>query len=64
LSARGIAEALIDASTTAALLVVGQPRARERGVAPLSRIAHDVLLNIASPTIVVFDDPPPLAAVG
>ena len=64
LSARGIAEALIDASTTASLLVVGQPRTRERGVAPLSRVAHDVLLNIASPTIVVFEDAPQLAAAG
>lgn len=63
LSARGMAEALIDASAAAALLVVGQPRTRPPGVTSLSRVAHDVLLNIASPTIVVFEDPPPLAAV-
>jgi nucleotide-binding universal stress UspA family protein len=51
--ARPAAEALIDASLQAQLLVIGTSRRRGVNLAALGPIAHDVLMNITGPTIVV-----------
>jgi nucleotide-binding universal stress UspA family protein len=48
LSARGIAEALVDAASASSLLVIG--RSSKTGA---DRVAQDVLLNIVSPTLIV-----------
>jgi len=53
---------LVDASSGAAMLVVDHTRHQTDGVAVLGSIAHDVLLNITSPTVIVVGDPPLKAA--
>lgn len=47
---RATAESLLDASVTAQLLVVS---ASDGGVVGLGAIAHDVLLNITGPTVII-----------
>ncbi|GAB3120788.1 universal stress protein [Glaciibacter psychrotolerans] len=53
---RPAAEALVDASSAAALLVVGRSRRPGTQQFILGSVAHDVLLNLAVPTIVVHPD--------
>ena len=48
-------EALVDASTTAALLVIGRRRSSQ-GIGGLRVGNHDVLINMSSPVLVVLDD--------
>jgi nucleotide-binding universal stress UspA family protein len=48
-------EALIDASTTAALLVIGRRRSSQ-GIGGLRVGNHDVLINMSSPVMVILDD--------
>ncbi|MEO8906995.1 MAG: universal stress protein, partial [Microbacteriaceae bacterium] len=50
------AEALLDASSAAALLVVGSSRRDGVQQTILGSVTHDVLLNLAAPTIVVHSD--------
>jgi nucleotide-binding universal stress UspA family protein len=61
-SSKSTAEGLVDASSGAAMLVVDHTRHQTDGVAMLGSIAHDVLLNITSPTVIVVGDPPLKAA--
>lgn len=49
---RAPAETLVDASPTATMLVIGSSRRVDAPLA-LGSVAHDVLLNIAAPTVVV-----------
>ncbi len=56
-SSKSTAEGLVDASSGAAMLVVDHTRHATEGVAVLGSVAHDVLLNIKSPTIIVGGDP-------
>ncbi|MEO6942319.1 MAG: universal stress protein [Terrimesophilobacter sp.] len=53
---RPSAEALLDASSAAALLVVGSSRREGAQQTILGSVTHDVLLNLAAPTIVVHSD--------
>ncbi len=53
---RPAAEALVDAASAASLLVVGSSRRRGAQLAALGPVCHDVLLNIASPTVIVHGD--------
>lgn len=50
---RPAAEALLEASASAALLVVGSSRDEGGGELALGSVAHDVLINLTGPTIVV-----------
>ncbi|MEO7007186.1 MAG: universal stress protein [Terrimesophilobacter sp.] len=50
---RPAAEALLDASATAALLVVGSSRREGANRMMLGSVSHDVLINLTGPTIVV-----------
>jgi nucleotide-binding universal stress UspA family protein len=50
------AEALVDASASAALLVVGSSSRRETEHTMLGPVSHGVLLNLAGPTVVVHGD--------
>jgi nucleotide-binding universal stress UspA family protein len=61
-SAKSTAEGLVDASSSASLLVVDHTRHATEGVAVLGSIAHDVLLNIKSPTVIVVGEPAPQVA--
>lgn len=54
--ARPAAEALIDASLQAELLVIGSSRRRGAELSALGATAHDVLMNITGPTVVVHGD--------
>jgi nucleotide-binding universal stress UspA family protein len=51
--ARSAAEALVGESASASLLVVGRPRGEETGGSILGSTTHDVILNLAGPTVVV-----------
>jgi nucleotide-binding universal stress UspA family protein len=53
---RTAAEALVDASMAAELLVIGSSRRHGTAMSALGPVSHDVLLNIAGPTIVVHGD--------
>jgi nucleotide-binding universal stress UspA family protein len=55
-SSKSTAEGLVDASSSAAMLVVDHTRQATDGVSVLGSIAHDVLLNITSPTVIVGVD--------
>jgi nucleotide-binding universal stress UspA family protein len=46
-------QALVDIAGNVRLLVVGSSRRHQDGVAALGPVSHDVLVNIASPTVVV-----------
>ncbi len=50
------AEALLDASSTAELLVIGTSLRLAPESASLGPVGHDVLLNLAGPTVVVHED--------
>ncbi|PRY70161.1 nucleotide-binding universal stress UspA family protein [Glaciihabitans tibetensis] len=50
------AEALVDASASAALVVLGNSGPVSDGQGLLGSVAHDVLLNLAGPTVVVHAD--------
>ena len=50
------AEALIEASTTAQLLVIGSSRRHGLAQRALGPVSHDVLLNLAGPTLVVHGE--------
>ena len=50
------AEALVDASMSAELLVIGSSRRHGAQMSALGPVSHDVLLNIAGPTLVVHGD--------
>ncbi|TXN28967.1 universal stress protein [Lacisediminihabitans profunda] len=50
------AEALIEASTSARLLVIGSSRRHGLAQRALGPVSHDVLLNLAGPTLVVHGD--------
>lgn len=54
---RAAAEALVDASATATMLVIGSSR-RVDAPLTLGSVAHDVLLNLAGPTVVVHAERP------
>ncbi|MES2170028.1 MAG: universal stress protein [Actinomycetota bacterium] len=54
--ARPAAEALIDAALQANLLVIGTSRRRGIEQSALGPVAHDVLMNITGPTVVVHGD--------
>ncbi len=54
--ARPAAEALIDASQQAQLLVIGTSRRRGIEQSALGPVAHDVLMNITGPTVVVHGE--------
>lgn len=54
---RPAAEALVDASMSAELLVIGSSRRHGAQMSALGPVSHDVLLNIAGPTLVVHGDP-------
>jgi nucleotide-binding universal stress UspA family protein len=56
---RPAAEALVDAASAASLLVVGSSRRRGAQLAALGPVCHDVLLNIASPTVIVHGEMAP-----
>lgn len=56
---RPVAEALLDSAASARVLVLGETRARN-GIAPLGEVAHDVLLNLVGPTILVHSPVPVL----
>jgi hypothetical protein len=49
---RSAAEALVDAATSATMLVIGSSR-RPGAPTTLGPVAHDVLINLAAPTVVV-----------
>ncbi|GAA3871025.1 universal stress protein [Leifsonia kafniensis] len=49
---RSAAETLVDAAASATLLVIGSSR-REAAPTILGPVAHDVLINLAAPTVVV-----------
>lgn len=51
---RPAAETLIDASVAASMLVIGSSR-RTGALTTLGSVAHDVLLNIRTPTVVVHE---------
>ena len=53
---RPAAEALVDAGMSAELLVIGSSRRHGAEMSALGPVSHDVLLNIAGPTIVVHGD--------
>jgi nucleotide-binding universal stress UspA family protein len=53
---RSPAEALLDASTRASLLVIGGTRRTGGERMVLGSVSHDVLLNLAAPTVVVHAD--------
>ena len=53
---RPAAEALVDASMSAELLVIGSSRRHGAQMSALGPVSHDVLLNIAGPTLVVHGD--------
>lgn len=53
---RPAAEALVDAGMSAELLVIGSSRRHGAQMAALGPVSHDVLLNIAGPTLVVHGD--------
>jgi nucleotide-binding universal stress UspA family protein len=53
---RAAAEALVDASTTANLLVIGSSRRHGVEQNALGSVSHDVLLNLAIPTLIVHGD--------
>jgi nucleotide-binding universal stress UspA family protein len=53
---RPAAEALVDAGMTAELLVIGSSRRHGAQMSALGPVSHDVLLNIAGPTLVVHGD--------
>jgi nucleotide-binding universal stress UspA family protein len=55
-SSKSTAEGLVDASSSASMLVVDHTRHATEGVAVLGSVAHDVLLNIKSPTLIVVGD--------
>jgi nucleotide-binding universal stress UspA family protein len=50
------AEALVDASTSAALVVLGNSGPVSDGQGLLGSVAHDVLVNLAGPTVIVHAD--------
>ncbi len=50
------AEALVDASMSAELLVIGSSRRHGAQMSALGPVSHDVLLNIAGPTLIVHGD--------
>ncbi|QNE46719.1 universal stress protein [Glaciihabitans sp. INWT7] len=50
------AEALVDAGISAELLVIGSSRRHGSQMSALGPVSHDVLLNIAGPTLVVHGD--------
>jgi nucleotide-binding universal stress UspA family protein len=51
------AEALVDSSSSAALVVMGNSGPVGDGQGLLGSVAHDVLVNLAGPTVVVHADP-------
>jgi nucleotide-binding universal stress UspA family protein len=53
---RPAAEALVDAGISAELLVIGSSRRHGAQMSALGPVSHDVLLNIAGPTLVVHGD--------
>jgi nucleotide-binding universal stress UspA family protein len=53
---RAAAEALVDASMTAELLVIGSSRRHGADQSALGPVSHDVLLNIAGPTLIVHGE--------
>jgi nucleotide-binding universal stress UspA family protein len=53
---RPAAEALVDAGMSAELLVIGSSRRHGAQMSALGPVSHDVLLNIAGPTLVVHGD--------
>jgi nucleotide-binding universal stress UspA family protein len=53
---RPAAEALVDAGMSAELLVIGSSRRHGARMSALGPVSHDVLLNIAGPTLVVHGD--------
>lgn len=53
---RAPAEALLDASSQASVLVIGSSRRIGSESVVLGSVSHDVLLNMATPTIVVHGD--------
>jgi nucleotide-binding universal stress UspA family protein len=53
---RPAAEALVDAASMSQLLVLGSSRRHGAQLAALGPVCHDVLLNIASPTVIVHGD--------
>lgn len=53
---RAAAEALVDASTTANLLVIGSSRRHGIEQNALGSVSHDVLLNLSTPTLIVHGD--------
>lgn len=61
---RPAAEALVDAASMSQLLVLGSSRRHGAALAALGPVCHDVLLNIASPTVIVHGDlaPQPVGA--
>ncbi|MEJ1230285.1 MAG: universal stress protein [Galbitalea sp.] len=54
---RPASQALVDIAARADLFVIGRSRS-DADSQPIGRVAHDVLLNLASPTVVV---PPALS---
>jgi nucleotide-binding universal stress UspA family protein len=55
---RAAAETLVDASPTATMLVIGSSRRVDAPLA-LGSVAHDVLINISAPTVVVHAERTP-----
>lgn len=53
---RPAAEALVDAGMSAELLVIGSSRRHGSQMSALGPVSHDVLLNIAGPTLVVHGE--------
>lgn len=52
---RAPAEALVDSSMSAALLVIGRSRRTTQHPGSVGATVHDVLLNLAGPTVIVHD---------
>lgn len=50
---RPAAEALVDAATSAALLIIGNSRQEDSGNVMVGSVTHDVLINLTGPTIIV-----------
>jgi nucleotide-binding universal stress UspA family protein len=50
---RSAAEALVDASATAALMVIGSSRREDAEQLMVGSVSHDVLINITGPTMIV-----------
>ena len=50
------AEALVDASASAAVVVLGNSGPISDGQGLLGSVAHDVLVNLAGPTVIVHAD--------